>query len=100
MKQGEVLIGSVNIKNIATSQLMDTVSFVFQDTFLFYDTLYENIAVGSPAATKETVVAAAKAAQCHEFIERLPPVIRLKSVTKACICRAARRSGYAWPAPF
>lgn len=72
VEQGEILIGGVNIKNIATTQLMDTVSFVFQDTFLFYDTLYENIAVGSPAATKETVVAAAKAAQCHEFIERLP----------------------------
>ena len=51
---------------------MDMVSFVFQDTFLFYDTLYENIAVGSPDATKDEVVAAAKAAQCHDFIERLP----------------------------
>lgn len=60
VEQGEILIGGVNIKNIATTQLMDTVSFVFQDTFLFYDTLYENIAVGSPAATKETVVAAAQ----------------------------------------
>ena len=50
----------------------DMVSFVFQDTFLFYDTLYENIAVGSPDATKDEVVAAAKAAQCHDFIERLP----------------------------
>lgn len=48
------------------------VSFVFQDNFLFYDTLYENIAVGSPDATKEKVIAAAKAAQCHDFIERLP----------------------------
>ena len=70
--QGEVLIGGVNIRNIAASQLMDTVSFVFQDTFLFYDTLYENIAVGSPSATKATVMAAAEAARCHEFIERLP----------------------------
>ena len=51
---------------------MDMVSFVFQDTFLFYDTLYENIAVGSPTATREKVIAAAKAAQCHDFIERLP----------------------------
>lgn len=40
--------------------------------FPFYDTLYENIAVGSPDATKEKVIAAAKAAQCHDFIERLP----------------------------
>ena len=38
----------------------------------FYDTLYENIAVGSPTATREKVIAAAKAAQCHDFIERLP----------------------------
>ena len=51
---------------------MDTVSFVFQDTFLFYDTLYENIAIGSPSAGKEAVIAAAEAAQCHDFIERLP----------------------------
>ena len=70
--QGEVLIGGVNIRNIAAPQLMDTVSFVFQDTLLFYDTLYENIAVGSPSATKATVMAAAEAARCHEFIERLP----------------------------
>lgn len=48
VEQGEILIGGVNIKNIATTQLMDTVSFVFQDTFLFYDTLYENIVVRFP----------------------------------------------------
>ena len=69
---GSIQIGGVDIRDIPLDALMDKVSFVFQDTFLFYDTLYENIAVGSPAATKETVVAAAKAAQCHEFIERLP----------------------------
>lgn len=45
---------------------------LFQDTFLFYDTLYENIAVGSSRATRDTVIAAARAAQCHEFIEKLP----------------------------
>ena len=72
VEQGEILIGGVNIKQIATAELMDTVSFVFQDTFLFYDTLYENIAIGSPSAGKEVVIAAAEAAQCHDFIERLP----------------------------
>ena len=72
VEQGEILIGGVNIRQIAMEKLMELVSFVFQDTFLFYDTLYENIAVGSPDATKEKVVAAAKAAQCHDFIERLP----------------------------
>ena len=72
VEQGEICIGGVDIRRIATAKLMDMVSFVFQDTFLFYDTLYENIAVGSPDATKEKVIAAAKAAQCHDFIERLP----------------------------
>ena len=70
--QGKICIGGADIRQIATAKLMDMVSFVFQDTFLFYDTLYENIAVGSPDATKEKVIAAAKAAQCHDFIERLP----------------------------
>ena len=72
VEQGEICIGGVGIRQIATAKLMDMVSFVFQDTFLFYDTLYENIAVGSPDATKEKVIAAAKAAQCHDFIECLP----------------------------
>lgn len=70
--QGEICIGGVDLRQIAIAKLMDMVSFVFQDTFLFYDTLYENIVVGSPDATKENVIAAAKSAQCHDFIERLP----------------------------
>ena len=72
VEQGEICIGGVGIRQIATAKLMDMVSFLLQDTFLFYDTLYENIAVGSPDATKEKVIAAAKAAQCHDFIECLP----------------------------
>ena len=70
--QGEIRLGGIDIREIATERLMDIVSFVFQETFLFYDTLYENIRTGRPDATHEEVVAAAKAAQCHEFIERLP----------------------------
>lgn len=70
--QGEIRIGGIDIREIATERLIDIVSFVFQETFLFYDTLYENIRTGRPDATHEEVVAAAKAAQCHEFIERLP----------------------------
>ena len=72
VEQGEIRIGGVDIRQITTEKLMDMVSFVFQDTFLFHDTLYENIAVGSPTATRERVIAAAKAAQCYDFIERLP----------------------------
>ena len=70
--EGEIRIGGVNIKNIPTEKVMDIVSFVFQDSFLFFDTLYENIRVGNSSAGREEVIAAAKAAQCHEFIESLP----------------------------
>jgi ATP-binding cassette subfamily B protein len=72
VSEGEIRIGGVNIKDISTAELMNTVSFVFQDTFLFYDTLFENIKVGNPGASDEEVYAAAKAAQCHEFIQNLP----------------------------
>lgn len=72
VEQGEIKIGDTNVKNIATEQLMDLVSFVFQDSFLFFDTIYENIRVGNPHATREQVIAAAQAAQCDEFIQHLP----------------------------
>ena len=51
---------------------MDKVSFVFQDTFLFKQSILDNIRMGNPNATEEQVIAAAKAARCHEFIEQLP----------------------------
>lgn len=72
VREGTITIGDIDIREIRTEELMDTMSFVFQDSFLFSDTLYNNILVGKPAATKEEVYAAARAAQCHEFIERLP----------------------------
>ena len=72
VEQGEIKIGGTNVKNIATEQLMDLVSLVFQDSFLFFDTIYENIRVGNPHATREQVIAAAQAAQCDEFIQHLP----------------------------
>lgn len=72
VSEGRIKIGGIDIRDIETSKLMSIVSFVFQDTFLFYDSLYENIKVGNPDATKEEIYNAAKAAQCHEFIESLP----------------------------
>ncbi|MEK3917444.1 ABC transporter ATP-binding protein [Paenibacillus sp. FSL H7-0331] len=70
--EGAVRIGGIDIRDIGTENLMNTVAFVFQETFLFYDTIYENIAVGRPKASPEDVYAAAKAAQCHGFISSLP----------------------------
>lgn len=70
--EGSIRIGGVDVRDIRTEDLMNLVSFVFQDTFLFYDTLYENIAVGCPDATYQQVEDAARAAQCHDFIKSLP----------------------------
>ena len=69
---GQITLGGVNIKDMPLSQLSEYVSFVTQDNFLFRCSLLENIRLGNPAATDEEVKAAAKAAQCEEFINRLP----------------------------
>ena len=69
---GEIRIGGVNVKNMPLSQLANTVSFVTQDNFLFRCSLLENIRLGNPKATDEEVYEAARAAQCEEFIQKLP----------------------------
>ena len=69
---GKILIGGVDVKDFTSSYLMEKVSFVFQDVFLFKQSIYDNIAMGSPNATRAEIENAAKAAQCHEFIEKLP----------------------------
>ena len=69
---GEITIGGVNVKDMPLSQLSECVSFVTQDNFLFRCSLLENIRLGRPNATDEEVKAAARAAQCEEFIEKLP----------------------------
>ena len=51
---------------------MRQVSFVFQDTFLFKQSILDNIRMGNPTASEAQVIEAAKAAQCHDFIEKLP----------------------------
>ena len=68
---GEIRIGGVPIKKIPTNDLMDHVAFVFQDNLLFFDTIEENIRMGNKTASFAAVVAAARAAQCHGFIETL-----------------------------
>jgi len=65
---GAICIGGVNIRDIRPDCLMSMVSYVFQDTFLFNMSLRENIRVGKPEATEAEIVAAAKMAQCHDFI--------------------------------
>lgn len=69
--EGSISIGGTDIRKIPLWQLARTVSFVSQDNFLFNCSLLENIRLGKPEATDEEVFAAAKAALCEEFIERL-----------------------------
>jgi len=69
---GSIKIGGVDIKELSSETLMNTVSFVFQDTFLFQDTIYNNIKMANPSAPKQDIISAAKAAQIHDFIESLP----------------------------
>jgi ATP-binding cassette subfamily B protein len=69
---GRISIGGVDIRDIHSDNLMDLVSFVFQDAFLFSDSILNNLLIGKPTASEDEVIAAAKAAQCHEFISALP----------------------------
>lgn len=70
--EGSIEIGGVNIQDMSIHDLMEQMAFVFQESFLFSDTIFNNIALGKPGATKEQVEQAAKAAQCHDFIMALP----------------------------
>ena len=69
---GSVRVGGVDVRAMTSEVLMQQVAFVFQDTFLFADTIANNIRLGSPQASLGDVMAAARAAQAHEFISALP----------------------------
>ncbi len=69
---GSITIGGQDITDMTLEALNDRVAFVSQEQFLFNTTLYDNILIGKPDATKEEVLAAAKRAQCNEFLERFP----------------------------
>jgi len=69
--EGEILLDGQNIKKVTLESLRENVGVVQQDVYLFSGSVYENIAYGKPGATKEEVIAAAKMAGAHEFIEEL-----------------------------
>ena len=64
-------IGGIDVRGIPLEQSAELIAFVSQDNYLFDDTIEANIRMGRPDATREEVVAAAKAAQCHDFIMAL-----------------------------
>jgi ATP-binding cassette subfamily B protein IrtB len=71
IEQGKLLIGGKEIKSISYENLLKSISFVFQDVFLFNDTVLNNIRIGRPMASFEEVYEAAKRAGCHEFIQKM-----------------------------
>lgn len=70
-QEGAVYIDGVDIRDVTLSSLRDNISMVLQDTFLFNGTVYENIEYGWKDAKREDVIAAAKAANAHDFIEKM-----------------------------
>ena len=71
-QSGSISIGGINVKNIDKNELMDTVSFVFQNSHLIKGSILDNVRMGKTDATDEEVLAALRAAQCMDIIEKFP----------------------------
>ncbi len=69
---GRITIGDVDIKDITQKTLRDNIGVVFQETYLFSGSIYDNIAYAKPNASPDEIISAAKAANAHEFIAKLP----------------------------
>ncbi len=72
VQSGKVLVDGENVRDYKLKHLRDQIGYVLQETILFRGTIFENIAFGRPAATREDVIAAAKLANADEFISRMP----------------------------
>ena len=71
-QSGTVRVGGVDVRDIPKEELMNTVSFVFQNSRLIKASIFENVRLGKPEATREEVMAALKNAQCDDILEKLP----------------------------
>lgn len=72
VKSGQIFVRGKDIREIPLTDLMDHISMVFQRVYLFQDTIYNNISMGRPDATREEIIEAAKKARCYDFIMKLP----------------------------
>ena len=72
VNEGAILLGGADVRAMRSADLMQHVSFVFQDVFLFKQSVQDNIRMGSKTATNAQIEAAARAAQCHDFVMKLP----------------------------
>lgn len=72
IQSGHILVCGQDVRHVPLSNLMDHISMVFQRVYLFQDTIYNNISMGRPSASREEVIEAAKKARCYDFIMELP----------------------------
>ncbi|GAA3410672.1 ABC transporter ATP-binding protein [Paenibacillus hodogayensis] len=72
VREGAITIGGTDVRSMDSDELMKLLSFVFQDVYLFDDTVANNIRYGKPDATLEEVMEAARKARCHDFIMKMP----------------------------
>src|SRR5699024_1445906 len=72
VRKGSILIGGHDVREFTCDSLLNNISMVFQNVYLFHDTIRNNIRFGKPDASEEEIIRAAKAARCHEFIQALP----------------------------
>ena len=82
VQSGSISIGGADVREIPKEELMDTVSFVFQNSRLIKGSILDNVKLGRPEATEEEVLAALRAAQCMDIIEKFPDGIHTVIGTK------------------
>lgn len=70
--EGKILVGGHDLRELTCDSLLSNISMVFQNVYLFHDTVRANICFGKPDATEEEMIAAAKKARCHDFIMEMP----------------------------
>ena len=91
--EGSVTIGGIDVREIGTEELMKLVSFVFQDSRLFKDSLLNNIRAARPDAVVEEVMSAIRAAQCGDIIKKMPRGLIRSLERRACTSREGKCRG-------
>lgn len=98
-QHGTIRIGGVDVRDVEDTELQRHVTAVFQDVFLFDDTIAANIAIGRPDSSPDEIEAAAREAACRDFIAGFPRGYDTRVGESATGCRAGNVSGSRSPGP-
>mgnify|MGYP002237370390 CR=1 FL=1 len=91
-QSGSISVGGHNLREFTCDSLLSNISMVFQNVYLFNDTIRANILFGKPDATEDEMIAAAKKARCHDFIMRCRTAMTPSSAMAAARSPAAKSS--------